>query len=795
MSTIEAARELLEDERAAECYECAEKLFHMGSQQGDSAMQADAMRLMILSRHFVAEENGEKPREADKMARDALANWENAEDERNVAVILLATAEINADKRGSKRREKALGQCQRALNCFRDLGDRQYELRALLALSKIYYKQLESEDTIRVSREALELSQELGDTYSEATCLHRIGLGIGLDATSCAEAVDYGNQAIKVFRRFGKEKRALEVLRSMTHWHLLADDPQKALSVSQEGLQKAKDTRQDPKHEARMVVAVVNSFIARDLPTQATYVAEEAIERFSMAGDVLAEIAAREALVSARIACEKYQDALDAADVALDKIREHGDKKLEIKMLVTVGETHSKMENYNDGLGPLCEARAQATDIGETKLEALAIRHLANTYLYLENYTDAVKLANEARATYRKCGDRQGEGEAMVVIFGAEAYQQHFEKAVDALSEAQELFQEAGNQRKAAAGWEAIAEMHSSRRNWGRALANTKLALDIWQELGDKKREAGAMHNMASILLSRQQPKAAQRVCEEMLLVCKAAKSNEYEVDRLILLTQVELSIAIEAAGDQVDKEPPSADDLKPAIQVANEAVSKAKLVMDEKYMAAALNVRAQVHMWMIDPDSGIADTDKAASIFKSRDCKGELSCVKALAAHLYLQGNDAAWAKEVAEEALAMAQEAGNNEGESLAQQALDRVAEGEKKAAPKVEVVAAPVAVEQPAFSSVVAVAKKPMLEPAMIRNKVMKVATDVMVEEEIELDTVLMETGLDSLSSLDFVSQISSSFKEFKLGLQPALMFDFPSVRAICDHIFEEASARMG
>merc|ERR1712032_1498573 len=97
--------------------------------------------------------------------------------------------------------------------------------------------------------------------------------------------------------------------------------------------------------------------------------------------------------------------------------------------------------------------------------------------------------------------------------------------------------------------------------------------------------------------------------------------------------------------------------------------------------------------------------------------------------------------------------------------------------------------------ASSAVVAKPKKPQLEPLMIRGKVMKVAADVMVDEEIELDTVLMETGLDSLSSLDFVSQISSSFKEFKLGLQPALMFDFPSVRAICDHIFEEASAWMG
>merc|ERR1719408_599281 len=91
--------------------------------------------------------------------------------------------------------------------------------------------------------------------------------------------------------------------------------------------------------------------------------------------------------------------------------------------------------------------------------------------------------------------------------------------------------------------------------------------------------------------------------------------------------------------------------------------------------------------------------------------------------------------------------------------------------------------------AAAPVVSVAAKPKgLDPIYVRKQLMTFVKDVMAtDDELELDSPFMEAGMDSLSSVSLMSMVA---KEFQMALSPSLVFDFPTVRAMEDHLVQES-----
>eukprot|EP00434_Breviolum_minutum_P020245 symbB.v1.2.017853.t1/scaffold1401.1/size121277/6 len=80
---------------------------------------------------------------------------------------------------------------------------------------------------------------------------------------------------------------------------------------------------------------------------------------------------------------------------------------------------------------------------------------------------------------------------------------------------------------------------------------------------------------------------------------------------------------------------------------------------------------------------------------------------------------------------------------------------------------------------------------LDPMMVQQKLMTVVEQVSGggEDEVHLDTPLMESGLDSLSAVAFRNELSRQFEG--IGTLPAaLMFDYPSARSIAEHLVDRS-----
>merc|ERR1712187_472482 len=83
---------------------------------------------------------------------------------------------------------------------------------------------------------------------------------------------------------------------------------------------------------------------------------------------------------------------------------------------------------------------------------------------------------------------------------------------------------------------------------------------------------------------------------------------------------------------------------------------------------------------------------------------------------------------------------------------------------------------------------VEQKQGLNPEEVSEKILKITTQsVAGDEDIELDTPLMDAGLDSLASVAFRNAWQT---ELQMQMPASLMFDYPNIRQITDFIVEKS-----
>lgn len=174
-------------------------------------------------------------------------------------------------------------------------------------------------------------------------------------------------------------------------------------------------------------------------------------------------------------------------------------------------------------------------------------------------------------------------------------------------------------------------------------------------------------------------------------------------------------------------------------------------------------------------------------------DDTGVATAVVLQANVLYHKGQMAA-AKSMAEKGFRLAEDAGAADLAAEAADLIAQAAEAMPAAAAAAAVTVAAVedsgpkpAVDAGAASGAVVEAKAG-LDPAEVSDKIMKVAvSSVAGDEDIELDTPLMDAGLDSLASVAFRNSLQN---ELSMQMPASLMFDYPNIRQITDYIVEKS-----
>jgi len=203
-------------------------------------------------------------------------------------------------------------------------------------------------------------------------------------------------------------------------------------------------------------------------------------------------------------------------------------------------------------------------------------------------------------------------------------------------------------------------------------------------------------------------------------------------------------------------------------------------------------------------PDEAMRYARKAQVLFRDTgDEKGEAQAL-ALVAHLQMARGEFEQAAQSAEKAQRLAQKTTDAEIIRTASDAVNAVERarsakiygggqsvsradrtGRPGAAGGQAGMAAP-SIE--ASSSPLGSSTMVSLDPSMVRNKVMDVFRNTVADmDDVHGDTSLMEAGMDSLSTIDFTNQLT---RDFNLKNSTQLVFDYPTVSEIVDHIIQES-----
>lgn len=382
-------------------------------------------------------------------------------------------------------------------------------------------------------------------------------------------------------------------------------------------------------------------------------------------------------------------------------------------------------------------------------------------------------------------------GVALTVISSVHSANEDFNKALKAANEAHELFFVCGDLQRDASLLPTIAELNVAMQKNDDAVKALTRAIYLCKETGNAKGQSSAIRNLAILYLRLSMGGHAEATAREAQRVSKDAGDEEGEAAALIVMSKC---YDLGFAGDNRTGDAYLlSENLQRLGGSTSEAVNLATTAGNTFIQAVALHWRAQYLMWSASPppvDEATTLAEKAQGLFqKSQESDWEAQTL-ILIGYLHLLGGRRQQAISSMQQAISIARD--DVGPAKTASAALDFIEN-------YVDLSAGPVrpggrggqrGAAGPASSVAAGGVAKAGLDPSMVKTKLSQLVNDVIATgDDVAMDDALMDSGLDSLAATDLTSQVA---REFQIGVTPSLVFDFPTVREMVNHLVEESQS---
>jgi len=765
---LASAKRHFDGERTIEASKDASAAQDLFEKRGDKGGAAEALRVLVNSRRLEAERAKEKPAEADRIADAALAGFREAGEQKAIAVMLLAQAELNADRRGSKKRQKALEWGKEAAGLLHGLGEKSLEGETLLQLVNIYYKNNDASLVLESSNAALALFKELSDKRGEALALHGLALASAMKGHR-QDAMDKAAESVELLRDLGLKKIEAFGNRAIAEWHLAEENPKRVLPAS-----------------------VVDSLLRSKKGKLAFQVATKEVERTRKNGIPKDESVALQLLSRVELSVGgASEDALLHAEEALAVARSGSVKDEELNSLQLLISLRNKVArvDYDKSLGTINEALALAEETGDMKAKAIVRRHMCEHRLDTKEYDLVIGVAEETQNIAKREGDMAEEGMAVLTKAATLSIQGDYARAVELGVAAKELFRKAADRRREGLTCNLLAEMRKMNGQVTEGMRSADEMRAIGKELADINMQVKAMVTKTNIHLHNEDFFSAEATAKELREDCKQEQHDEAEASALLLLLDVYM--------DMLNHEVQDAEAcLWNAYGVVNEAGTMSRKLGMKDLQAVASFRRSELHTMSGRSDDAFKSAKEAQHLFRASGDHGMYASSMAMVANSLFQMGKKEEGRDLVGKALTLARECGSDQGESLALTVLDQMntPTGQGPTQAQAQGFGQDMGQFQGAgmggstASSVAEKSSKIALDPTDVKNKLLALVEDsVGSGDDIAFDSALMDAGMDSLSSISFTNAVS---QQFGLSGATSLVFDYPTLREITNHLVEES-----
>jgi acyl carrier protein/tetratricopeptide (TPR) repeat protein len=381
------------------------------------------------------------------------------------------------------------------------------------------------------------------------------------------------------------------------------------------------------------------------------------------------------------------------------------------------------------------------------------------------------------------------------------------DKAEDAMAtavQAQEIFADVTDKPREAFAWQTIAQLHISNRQFDVATFSQEKSLELFKAIGKKTEIVKSMYEVANLHLKLKNHKEGEKIVLQLGRYSYFNTEQEIArqclfIDVCLVAREVESEKNPRLAGEVVDK----------AFRASMKAISLANGVDDKRCKGLAALGRSRVVFAMNQVESALESADQAARHLRScgsYEARQKESQALAFQAHITLKMGKTPQAEQLVQQASDLAREFSDWRGFEMALEVLELIEQAQKAqearalaamaAGADFDFSALPKAAGDAAAPSMVIVEapKETHIEAAVMEKKIMSMMIEMFdTDEDMHMDTEVMEMGLDSLMSLEFVGKLAKEVKG--IHLSPTLLFDYPSIRSMGEHIEDESKAALG
>jgi len=751
----------------------------------------DAARLVIQTYRF----SGMHGR-ARALAEARLEAFTQAGERRGQACMWLSLAETYLDE---GKLQTAAESCNIAVEHFQELEDMRFETLTLLTLSTIHLRvgMVSTEehppnhfrDAMRTATVALKRSQDLGDEYLEARA-RRCHACAAFHAEQSSEALKSAQAAWKLVRGLASvtregDWRATRSLLLVSQLALYVGRFQEGLDAAEESLTLARELHLSSLWKATAIGMVAEAHCALEDHDVAVVLVHEALDE---ARRETPETQTRqvELLLLDVLACihmsKNPEAAVAAAEEALVINRETGEREREANTLVTIAKAHFANKQVMQGVHAIDMASRIFQRMDNRAMVAETQHLLAVTYIAEGDFWSANRCANDAWGTFHELGDHCSAGVALMSVAYVKCARGDVRRACATMAEAQCIFQKLGNKLQEANAISFQANFQAECGHLAEAVRMVERSRRLFRAVDDSRREIDALQQLVSLHTEMAKPFETAKVATEGLALCKVAGYRRHEVHLQFYVGQAHLQ-----AAQYETRQAAVRDRLCRALYAATDCTNLARTLDMRGNLASALYLTAQVHNVLDAHREAVCAVEEALLLFREEDME-ELQghALLLMADSMELLGN-----REDAADAVFKAQYIFEKKGGQGAEEVARMLAQ--LQANTKLVTVPASVAETGPpvmdADGGMEIVEEWAGPDPDEVKAILIEHARDLVGDDALlDNDSSLMDVGMDSLSSLDFRSQLA---KEFQIKMPATVVFEYPSISRLADYVVNRLS----
>lgn len=799
----------LEEGDADEALQSATDALAIFQQLGDAVGTVDALRL-VVGAHRLRDTNA-----ALSVAEAELRKFQESGDERGVSSMRVAIAEVHLMR---SRNEEALQMLAEALFSFQRLNDPKMQANVQLSLANAYVLSDRGQDAVNTANDAREAFQSLGDKKGEAKACHLQALAHVLTDTP-KDGLLSANRALVLARELEDTKLEVVIMTTVSDLELERENPREAYRIAAQALSLSRRTAYW-RGEALSLDKIVRAQVELGERAEALREAKNGVLQCQRSGDMRTEASAIGALITALLANHEREKALSSGWDAMELLKKTGETSTYARSLLVVALLH--LVNAQDAWAKQSALRAQEIyqKLGDRRGEGL-VQYVLLHVLQEHSLDDALAAGTQAQAIWKDIGDKRWIASTWMALCRVHRLKGDAKAEVTTAKRAQWIYDEKGDAKGSANALLTIAQVHLGTKVHNKAFTAANESLGILKKAGYDRSRSVALHMVASIHLDLDEFDEVLKLATEARSVCKHTEYKKGEGHALHLLTSALLSKLFQAAskleayvkretvewveegelnyGDkgqsrksQLQYEIPDTKYKKfeamektvteiaeRALATAKEASAAADMADDKELYAAVLHCLGQVQLMTKKPDDALKSANAAVELGREGEDTYRQSISLILSAEALYMLHKPGEALEAAETGLKLARKNGDSATEAYGNKVITLVL-GEPAKDTEAQTSAEAEAEED-------AVEEWQGLDPEMVRERVRDEVMQTVGIEDIVDDVPLMDTGMDSLSSVEFRNSLA---REFQMNLSSTLVFDFPSVKALTDHLTEQS-----